>query len=225
MDIMREMPDKAFDLAICDPPYGIGLSGYSTSPKKIFGKTQVCAGSNFTRKPWDSERPNAHFFQELRRISERQIIWGGNYFADLLPASKGWCFWYKHTNGQFADGELAWTSFDTPLKCFDFVWNGLLQGDMANKEQRIHPTQKPVALYKWLLQNYAKPGWKILDTHLGSGSHAIACHYAGHHLTAIERDEDYIRASIERITRETAQQDMFTPVAPPTLLETAMLGL
>lgn len=213
--MMAEFPDKHFDLAIVDPPYGIGLSGYSTSPKKIFGKVQDCSGSSFEVKEWDSKRPDDTYFDELKRVSKNQIIWGGNYFADLLPPSKGWIFWYKRTNGQFADGELAWSSFDIPLKCFDFVWNGLLQGDMMNKEKRIHPTQKPRKLYDWLLANYAKPGQRILDTHLGSGSSAIACHYAKCHLTACEIDESYYTAAIERIKRETAQADFFADIVTP----------
>ena len=208
MDIMRQFPDKHFDLAIVDPPYGIGLAGYSTSPKKIFGKSVPCKGSFFVKKKWDSERPAPAFFEELRRISGHQIIWGGNYFADLLPASKGWIVWNKHTNGQFADGELAYSSFDMPLRIFDFVWNGLLQEDMKNKEQRIHPTQKPVALYRWLLAKYAQPGQRILDTHLGSGSHAIAAHYAGMEFTGIELDADYFKAACERIERETSQMTL-----------------
>ena len=209
MELMREFPDKHFDLAIVDPPYGIGVAKKGTvgSSMKPGGKRNGVGAPCTQFKPvkWDSVVPSEDYFSELRRVSRNQIIWGGNYFD--LPPTQGVIAWDKRNDGNcFADFELAWSSFDRAARFFRFMWNGMLQEDMANKENRIHPTQKPVALYRWLLANYAKPGQKILDTHLGSGSIAIACHYARLHLTACELDDDYFAASIARIKRETAQQ-------------------
>lgn len=207
MALMRDFPDRHFDLAIVDPPYGIGESG-STN------KTRGCLATARNYKPFaggDLSAPGPEYFSELRRVSRRQIIWGANHFIDRIPIpSSCWVVWDK-LNGEtdFADCELAWTNFPTAVRRFAFRWQGMLQGNMAEKETRIHPTQKPVALYRWLLEKYAKPGQRILDTHLGSGSHAIACHYFGAHLTASEIDPDYFAAAQERIARETAQQALF----------------
>lgn len=209
MDLLASLPPKAFDLAIVDPPYGIGESGATnhTRGKLAAAKNyKAFAGS-------DKEPPTAEYFAQIKRTSINRIVWGANHFINLMPlASPCWIVWDK-LNGEsdFADCELAWASFPSSVRRFAFRWAGMLQGNMAEKEHRIHPTQKPVALYRWLLANYAKPGQTILDTHLGSGSIAIACHYAGHHLTAIEKDEEYLEAAVKRYQRETAQQDMFTP--------------
>jgi site-specific DNA-methyltransferase (adenine-specific) len=154
-----------------------------------------------------TKSPPPEYFVELRRVSVRQIIWGGNYFP--LPPSRGWAVWDKGESmygRSFAEVELAWMSEDTSARILKL---NPVQPD------RFHPTQKPVALYKWLLTNYAKPGMKILDTHLGSGSIAIACHYFGAHLTASEIDPDYFAAAQARIARETAQLDLFSPLAGP----------
>lgn len=195
MDLMRDTPDKAFDLAIVDPPYGIGAGGVSFKN-----------GSSKSEKPyfkdvcWDQKRPNISYFKELFRVSNNQIIWGGNYFSDMLPPFRCFVFWDKTIHGNsYSDGELAWTSFDKVARYFR---ENIAQ---TNAEGRIHPTQKSVRLYRWLLANYANKGDNILDTHMGSGSIAIACHYAGYHLTATELDQDYFDAAVERIKRETAQ--------------------
>jgi site-specific DNA-methyltransferase (adenine-specific) len=198
MDLMREYPDKHFDLAIVDPPYGIGEDG-----AKNHSRDRLATATRYTPKSWDKEPPRAEYFIEVRRVSRNQIIWGGNYF--FLPPSSCWIVWDKDNSGDFADCELAWTSFKTAVRKFKYRWNGMLQQDMAEKEVRIHPTQKPVAIYRWLLEKYAEPGQLIIDTHLGSGSHAIACHYFGANLTACEIDADYYKSACERITRETAQ--------------------
>jgi site-specific DNA-methyltransferase (adenine-specific) len=163
---MAKHPDKFFDLAIVDPPYGIGEDGLKNHSRSVSAKSK-----EYTPKKWDSTAPDKNYFTELKRVSKNQIIWGANHFIDNLDFKKNspcWIVWNK-MNGEndFADCELAWTSFDTAVRIFNFRWQGMLQGDMKNKEIRIHPTQKPVALYKWLLQKYAKPGDKILDTHLG----------------------------------------------------------
>lgn len=207
MELMAEFPDNHFDLAIVDPPYGIDAAndkrggrqhGAAAAPSKSYGA-----------KDWDKSAPDESYFNELKRVSKNQIVWGANHF--LGWCSPCWIVWDKMTGSNgYADCELAWTSFSTAVRQFRFQWAGMLQGDMKNKEERIHPTQKPVALYKWLLQNYAKPGQKILDTHMGSGSIAIACHYFGAHLTACELDQDYYEAACERIEKETSQSDMFT---------------
>ena len=203
MALMRRYPDKHFDLAIVDPPYGIGEDGGSNHSRSCLAQT-----TKFAPKKWDSAIPPMDYFRELYRVSKKQIIWGGNYFP--LPPTSCWVVWDK-LNGEndFADCELAWTNFETAVRKFSYRWQGMLQGNMAEKEKRIHPTQKPVALYRWLLERYAKPGQTVLDTHLGSGSHAIACHYFGAHLTACELDPDYFKAAQERIARETAQTTLF----------------
>ena len=193
MELMREFPDKHFDLAIVDPPYGIGAG------EMTMGRGSRNDTGKHKKKPWDSKPPPPEYFAELRRVSDHQIIWGGNYFP--LPPARCWLFWDKlDPNSDFAAAEMAWTSFDRVVKKFE------MSRKAASLLGGIHPTQKPVALYRWLLANYAKPGQKILDTHLGSGSIAIACHYARLHLTACELDEDYFAASIARIKRETAQE-------------------
>lgn len=204
MEFMRSQPDKAFDLAICDPPYGIGEDGESNH-----SRAKLASVTRFTPKNWDSSPPQPEYFSELRRISVNQVIWGGNFFG--LSASPCWIVWDK-LNGEsdFADCELAWTSFKSAVRKFTFRWAGMLQGNMAEKEKRIHPTQKPAALYSWLLANYAKPGQTIFDSHLGSGSIAIACRNHGHPLTACEIDADYFKAASERIQREYDQNLLFT---------------
>jgi site-specific DNA-methyltransferase (adenine-specific) len=160
-----------------------------------------------TKKP-----PTVGYFDELFRVSKHQIIWGANHMMDrICKASPSWIIWDKVNYGNdFADAELAFSSHKKAVRIFRYQWNGMLQGDMKNKEKRIHPTQKPVALYNWLLQNYAKPGDKILDTHMGSGSIAIACHYRNHHLTACELDADYFRDACARIEKQTRQIDFIT---------------
>lgn len=200
MDLMREFPDKHFDLAIVDPPYGIRVG----DNKSGMGRRKGDAKATYKMGDWDHSPPDASYFSELQRVSKNQIVWGANHFITLLSIdSPCWLFWDKTfaNDVSFADGELAWTSFPGTLKKFTMH---PVQAD------RIHPTQKPVALYKWILNNYAKPGQRILDTHLGSGSHAIACHYFGAHLTASELDPDYYAAACARIESETLQADMFS---------------
>ena len=196
MEYMRGLPDKAFDLAIVDPPYGIGESGGAK-------RTRGSKKTNGLKKDWDNQRPSKKYFDELDRVSKNQIIWGGNYFADLLAPSRCWLYWQKDMGGDFSDGELAWTSFDKVLKQFR------KRSDTFN---RIHPTQKPVKLYEWLLANYAKEGDRILDTHLGSGSSAIAAHYGGFEFVGMELDKDYYESAVKRFNEETKQVDMFAGV-------------
>jgi len=221
MDVMRQFPNGHFDLAVVDPPYGIGAAmngnnGGQTASKKWKAPVEKF----YQKKEWDSKPPPKKYFTELRRVSKNQIIWGGNYFR--LHPSPCWIVWDKLTNGSLADCELAWTSFDTAVRKVELLWNGFARCEVVD---RIHPTQKPVALYRWLLAKYAKPGQRILDTHLGGGSHAIAAHYAGMDFTGIELDADYFAAACERIDRETAQGDMFTPPASLPALSQPSLAL
>lgn len=209
MELLKATPDKFYELAIVDPPYGIDAG--NSFGGEIRKSGNGCAmKSAFEKKSWDLEIPTIEYFSELKRISKNRIVWGANYMTTYLPPSMGWIVWDKD-NGttKFSDCELAYTSFENALRKFTYTWNGMIQGDMKKKEQRIHPTQKPVKLYEWLLTNYAKPGDKILDTHLGSGSHAIACNNLGFELTACELDKDYFDASVKRITAATAQVRMF----------------
>lgn len=225
MEYMRTLPDKAFDLAIVDPPYGMGSVTYMPrTRKKAHGgfidsyditiatidnnqrsniKTAVCHSQSNGNKHFGDENvsPSPEYFDELFRVSSHQIIWGGNYF--LLPPTRGFICWRKTTVAEtfsMAMCEYAWTSFNVNAKYFECAPQG------NAKDPRIHPTQKPVALYKWLLQRYAKPGWSILDTHLGSGSIAIACHDDGFDLTGCEIDQDYFAAAQKRL--ETHQKQM-----------------
>jgi site-specific DNA-methyltransferase (adenine-specific) len=207
MELMARYPDNYFDLAIVDPPYGIGEDGAKNHSRSKATKT-----TKYTPKNWDSSAPTAEYFKELIRVSKNVIIWGANHFIENIPNSNSssWIVWDKQ-NGEndFADCELALTNHSTAVRKFEFRWAGMLQGDMKNKETRIHPTQKPAALYKWILDKYAKPNDKILDTHLGSGSIAIACHDYGFELTACELDAEYYDKAIERIKNHVSQLTMF----------------
>jgi site-specific DNA-methyltransferase (adenine-specific) len=200
MELMKEYPDKHFDLAVVDPPYGINVAD---NHKEGMGRRKGEAPASYKMGDWDSSPPPMEYFVELRRVSKEQIVWGANHFIAMMAInSPCWLIWNKKFSNDvsFAAGELAWTSFKSPAKMFECH---------PMQDGRIHPTQKPVALYKWILANYAKPGQRVLDTHLGSGSIAIAAHYAGVHLTACEIDADYYEAAKERIARETAQQELW----------------
>lgn len=208
MEYMKTMPDKHFDLAIVDPPYGINFGKFNRTNKDSDGNR--FKADKYKNGDWDNETPKAEYFKELFRVSKEQIVWGGNYFLDLWQSPcKGFIFWYKgNPVDNFSDGEFAWTSFDKPAKCFNFRYYGNLEGD-TSASQKIHPTQKPIDLYKWLLKNYAKEGMKILDTHLGSGSIAIACHDYKFELTACEIDKDYYDAAVKRYSNHLAQTSLF----------------
>lgn len=218
LEAMKEMDDNAFELAIVDPPYGISVSLRDNAA----GQTASAKWTNPTRKSykvsgWDNEPPSVEYFRELRRVSVNQIVWGANHFISRINAdSSCWIVWDKQTNGNLADCELAWTSFNTAVRQFSFLWNGFARGEQV---ERIHIAQKPVALYKWLLQNYAKQGDRILDTHLGSGSSRIACYDLGFDFTGYELDADYFQAQEERFARHTAQQTLFTPEVKPMIQE------
>lgn len=202
MEYMSTVPDKFFDLAIVDPPYGIGAG--SVNFRNGTSKTDI----GYKVNDWDTEIPKIEYFKELERVSKDMIVWGGNYFFQLWKTPcRGYIIWDKCTgDNSYADCELAWSSIDNVAKIYKKSWVG---ANAKDKDGRYHPTQKPVDLYKWLLKNYAKEGMKILDTHLGSGSIAIACHDYKFELTACEIDKDYFEAANKRYLNHIAQTSLF----------------
>jgi len=200
LEYMRTLPDRAFELTIADPPYGIGEDG-----AKNHSRGKAAPPTMYTPKNWDSKAPEKEFFDELFRVSKHLIIWGANHFIENLPRQNAscWVVWDKE-NGEndFADCELAWTSFPTAVRRFKFRWAGMLQGNMAQKESRIHPTQKPVALYAWLLNKFAKPGDRIFDPMMGSQSSRIAAYKMGFDYVGCELDKEYFAKGCERFDRE-----------------------
>lgn len=219
MEGMKEFPDKFFDLAVVDPPYGIGIGhkvnkmvtiiggggrAFGGNSKKGVKKRKVL--SKFYHPFDDSSTPNGDYFTELKRVSKNQIIWGGNFFLEHLGKTSCMIIWDKgRRNMDQADCEIAWTSLQGQSRIYEFKWNGMLQGDMKNKEQRFHPTQKPVALYTWVLNRYAKEGYKILDTHAGSASSLIACYDKGLDFVGFEIDKFYYEKAQERLERHMSQ--------------------
>ena len=199
MQLMARYEDNHFDLAIVDPPYG-GNDAIGLKDNKKKGK-QATKRTNY--KVFNNVAPSVEYFNELKRVSKNQIIWGVNFYKNFDLSGGRLCWDKKGT--AFGRAEIAYLSMTKSVNICDIVWNGMLQYDMKNKEHRIHPTQKPIRLYEWLLMNYAKEGDKILDTHLGSGSIAIACHNLGYDLTACELDKDYYEASLKRINQHKAQ--------------------
>ncbi len=204
MQLMARYEDNHFDLAIVDPPYGINQDKVQEglSNKKGFTKN---AGTykEYHKTDWDNKVPTLEYFKELQRVSKNQIVWGGNYFHKLNL--EGVIIWYKGNSGNFKEGELAKTNINT-FKVYQYSRADAYINDCDNK---IHPTQKPVKLYEWLLMNYAKEGDKILDTHLGSGSIALACHNLGYDLTACELDKEYYNAAMKRLKQHQQQLTMF----------------
>ena len=238
MEYMRSLPDKAFDLAVVDPPYGINITGRHRSQsghverereresrvplvggggRPFGGKGQAIRGrlhkpceSAFYHAFDDSSPPDAEYFRELMRVSKAQIIWGGNFFLDFLTKTSCMIIWDKGRRGMDqADCEIAWTNLRGQSRIFDFKWNGMLQQDMKNKEDRIHPTQKPVQLYAWLYRNFAREGDRILDTHLGSGSSRIAAWDAGLDFVGCEIDKVYFDLQEKRFEAHAAQGNLF----------------
>jgi len=204
MDIMKDIPDKWFELAIVDPPYGIGQDKTQNDlgGKKGFNK-ESGTFKTYHKTNWDNEVPPPEYFEQLFRVSKDQIIWGGNYFHNVNL--EGVIVWNKGNSGKFKEGELAKTSFNT----FKIYYYSRADAYINKIDIKIHPTQKPVALYRWLLQNYAKPGDKIIDTHSGSGSLACACHLEKFDFLAIEKDADYYKASVERLETLRSQGVLF----------------
>ncbi len=213
MLLMARYPDNYFDLAIVDPPYGIGEDG--GDKQRNFRSKKAPKGTNkhYKKKNWDNTKPSAEYFNELKRVSKNQIIWGGNYFVEYLESSMGWVFWDKKNGASdFSDGELAYTSFKKGLRKFEWLWAGFQK---QRPEIRIHPTQKPVKLYEWLLMNYAKEGDKVLDTHGGSMSIALALHNVNSKenmnltLDICELDKDYYLQGKKRYENHIKQKTIF----------------
>lgn len=200
MDAMAKMPDNAYDLAIVDPPYGIGEFWLKSSTHQYKKK-----------KKWNDQIPSGQYFMELMRVSKNQIIFGGNYYTDYLPARNSWLVWDKfrdYDKTHMSEGEMAWTSFNIPLRICQFVWDGARKGNETGIKT-IHPCQKPVNLYRWILDHYAQPGDRILDTHLGSGSIAIACNDMGFDLDGWEIDVEYYEAALLRYQIHASQLQLF----------------
>ena len=204
MELMARYPDNHFELAIVDPPYGIGIDKAMNANK---GKQGF---KKYRETEWDNETPNQEYFDELFRVSKHQIIWGGNYFIDKIKKpSQCFLIWNKvQRDFTMSDAEIAWSSFDKTIRCFDLSRGGAM-GNHNKNGGKTHPTQKPVKLYEWILMNYAKEGDKILDTHLGSGSIAIACHNLKFDLTACELDKDYFDAGVKRLAQHQSQTTLF----------------
>jgi site-specific DNA-methyltransferase (adenine-specific) len=234
MELMARYPDKYFDLAVVDPPYGINvITGRSFGDPlrkdgtirhgidKRNGAKIVRKASTYTKKDWDKVPPNEEYFKELMRVSKNQIVWGANHFISRMPYdSSAWIVWDKvNGSNDFADCEMAWTSFKKATRLFAFMWNGMLQGSNADgrimegnvskREKRLHPTQKPVSLYDWIFNNYASEGQKILDTHLGSGSSRIAARKNKLNFTACEIDKEYFDKQEQRYQTFISQLTLF----------------
>ncbi len=205
LNVMRLMADKSVDLILTDPPYGIGEAA---GKNKSRGK--LATAKDYGNLQWDNAIPSKAHFDEMLRISKHQVIFGGNYFVEYLRNSPCWIVWDKD-NGEndFADCELAWCSFSSAVRRLKLRWAGMLQHNMKEKEYRIHPTQKPVRLFEWILEKYAEPGWTIMDPFLGSGSTAIAANRLGYEFIGVEREQSYFEAALERIPREVAQGRLF----------------
>ncbi|MBT3209120.1 MAG: site-specific DNA-methyltransferase [Bacteroidetes bacterium] len=205
MDFMKQKPENYYDLAIVDPPYGIGADR-KNSIKKKQSKKSASLSKYYGNQKWDANIPSDEYFSEVKRVSEKQIIWGANY----LNLQGGMLYWHKNvTMPTYSSGELAYLSWKNKIDFIEITWHGMLQQNMKNKQKRIHPTEKPIQLYRWLLQNYAKEGDKILDTHGGSGSIAIACNIEGFDLDICEIDKDYFEASKKRFNIHKSQLKLF----------------
>lgn len=202
---MKHYPDNHFDLAVVDPPYGINIA----KTGKV-GGGKCAKVSDYGAKDWDSEPPPLEYFCELFRVSKNQIVWGANHYISRMPYdSSCWIIWDKDNTGNFADAELAWTSFKSPVRIVKYRWNGMLQQNMKDKEIRIHPTQKPVGLYDWIYDKYAEKGQRVLDTHLGSGSNRISANKAGLDFTGFEIDKDYYEEGEARFKKFISQTRLF----------------
>ncbi len=210
MELMARYPDKHFDLAIVDPPYGIGEDGSNNHTRGKYAVSKNYKGYEGN----DKEPPSIEYFKELFRVSKNQIIFGANHFIERINKNSScWIVWDKD-NGEtdFADCELAWSSFDTAVRKFKYKWQGMLQENMKFKEKKYHPNQKPIALYKWIVRNYTQKGWIILDTHVGSASSLIAYEDEGLEYVASEKDRFYYSESLQRLKNHLLQGKLFQRV-------------
>lgn len=201
LNVMKQIPDKYFDLCLTDPPYGIG-----ESCGKNKSRSNLCKATDYGNKDWDKSIPSAIYFKEIFRVSKNQIIFGGNYFVEYLKNLPCWIVWDKlNGTNDFAECELAFTSFKSAVRKYEYLWKGMFQQNMKNKEKRIHPTQKPVGLFGMILRDYSKEGDKIFDPFSGSGTTAIACHRGKRQFLCVEKDEEYFQKSVERLEEERKQ--------------------
>ena len=206
LDVMKSMPDKCIDLVLTDPPYGIGESKKKRE-NTVSDKWKNPYKKIHDVKEWDTKKPAAEYFEEIKRISKNQIIWGGNYFIENLYSTMCWLFWdKKNGNSDFSDGEIAWTSFNSGVRKFSWLWNGFQK---EKPEERFHPTQKPLALFQWILQNYSQPGMTIFDPFSGSGTTAIACLETGRNYILVEKEPEYVDIINKRIDMWKEQGRLF----------------
>lgn len=212
MDILKQLPDKCIDLVLTDPPYGIDVSKsvYNVKAGQKRSKNSKALNGNYKNADWDKSIPKKEIFEEIFRVSKNQIIFGGNYFVEFLHNSNCWIVWDKlNGTNDFADCELAWTSFNSAVRKYEFLWKGMLQQNMKNKENRIHPTQKPADLFGMILRDYSKENDLILDCFSGSGTTAIACHNLKRRFICIEKDAEYWQASVKRLEEHQRQLSLF----------------
>ena len=211
LELMRDMTDKSIAVCVTDPPYGIGESGdpkaKNSNARRSHNGVKVI---DYGAYAWDTERISAAAIDEMRRVSTHQVIFGGNYYADLLPASSSWIVWDKLNSGDFSDCELAWTSHKKAVRKFRYMWNGMIK---QMPEKRYHPTQKPLALMKWVIENYTQPGDTVLDPYAGSFTTGIACVMLGRSFIGIERDANYFEIGQRRIAGAQMQPQLFTEAA------------
>lgn len=206
LEVMRQMPDKCVDLVLTDPQYGIGEARNDNSSRSCLAQSK-----DYGCHSWDDSIPEPEYFSEMVRVSKNQIIFGGNYFIESLSNSPCWLVWDKDNgDNDFADCELAWTSFKSAVRKFKYRWQGMLQEDMKHKEKRVHPTQKPLALFEWILNLYSKPTDIILDPFLGSGTTVAACINLKRQYIGIEISPEYCAIAEERIRQATRQTRLFT---------------
>lgn len=206
LEVLKGIPDKSIDLILTDPPYGISEAAGKNNSRG----TKNTPATKFISKNWDNKRIEKIYFDEIFRVSKNQIIFGGNYYVDYLFPSMGWIVWDKLNNGDFSDCELAWTSFNRALRKIEFMWNGFVQGDMKNKEIRIHPTQKPVSVIKQILSLYSTDGQTVLDPFMGGGTTGIACKLLGRNFIGIEIERDYFEMATMRINETIPNRKLFT---------------
>lgn len=205
IDFLKNCPDNYFDLCCCDPPYGIG-----EAKKNNASRGKLAIAKDYGKKDWDDKIPTKEVFEQIKRVSKNQIIFGGNYFVEYLSNSSCWLVWDKNNFGNdFADCELAWTNFKSAVRKYKWTWNGMLQEDMKHKDIRIHPTQKPLKLFEMILRDYSNENDLILDCFSGSGTTAVACHNLKRRFICIEKDKDYWKASVERLQNAQAQMKLF----------------
>lgn len=194
LEYLKDLDDNSIDVVVTDPPYGLGEW---VGRKK--GRSRLAIASEWGSQEWDYDIPDREYFEHIIRVSKNQVIFGGNYFAHLLPPSPAWLVWDKDNSGNFADVELAWTSFKTAARIFKYRWNGMLQGNMKQKEKRVHPTQKPLPLMEWVIKNYTKVGDTILDPFMGSGTTGVACANLCKSFIGIEKEEQFFTIAKKRI--------------------------